>query len=182
MCKILKKLTVGVSIAASIACASDTAMVLDSSGSMKGNEKQMKVSIKKALQKNVNAIGFGSYVYTIKNENDYHLNGSTGLSLTLDHIDKNFPHTKYIIIASGGAPNDSMAVKKISDKIKKKGIKICSSYIGGGQIPSILKDISDITFISNVNLAIDKCSSKRVKQKLMGTAVVKKVDINAFSF
>jgi hypothetical protein len=174
--------TIGIWFTASLACASDTVIVADSSGSMKGNEKNMQVAIKKALQKDINVIGFGSYIYTIRNEKDYHLNGTTNLSLALEDIDKNYPNTRYVIIASDGIPDDINAVKKISDKLKGKGIKFCSSFIGIGQVPAILKEISDITFISNVDLAIAKCSNKRVKRKLIGSAVRKKIDINAFAF
>ncbi len=182
MLSILIKLTVGISIAASIACASDTVMVVDSSLSMAGNEDKIQIAIKKALQKNVNAIGFGSYVYPIKKAKDYHLNGSTALSLALEHIDKNFPETKFVILTSDGIPNDIKATKIAAKRLKQKNIKICSTFIGSGKIPKILEDISDITFVSNVDSAIAKCSNKRVKQKLMGAAIIKKVDINEFAF
>lgn len=173
---------IGVCFTVSIATANDTVMVFDSSGSMSNSQNKMKEAIKKALKQNVDAVGFGSYVYTISKANDYHLNGGTALSLAFETIDTKYPATRYVVLVTDGSPNSIPLTRASAKKLKDKNIKICSSFIGNGVLPEILKEISDLTFVSNIDLAISKCNNKKVKQKLLGAAVRKKIDINAFAF
>lgn len=175
------KLVVSVLLVMSLLNASDTVMVLDGSGSMIYNQSQMKLSIDKGLKKGFSAIGFGSEVYPINKTSDYIIDGSTAMSKALNYIDKNLKDVQYSILVSDGAPDRVALTEEAAQRLHSKGIKICSSFIGDGDIPQVLFDISDVVFKSDIDSAISKCTG-RVKQELIGAAIVKDIDENAFSF
>jgi hypothetical protein len=103
------------------------------------------------------------------------------MSKALNYIDKNYQNVSYVINVTDGAPNYTNLTKQAAKVLHDKGIKICSSYIGSGDIPDVLKNISDAVFKSDIDSAISNCTGK-VKEDLIGAAVIKIVDENKFSF
>ena len=176
---------IGISLAACVSISASTLLILDSSGSMAGNESYMKNTVSKNINDDTDIVGFGSTWYNIKKPDDYHINGTTALGDVLEVLN-NGNNTKfdYIIIASDGVPDNEAQVRTQAKLLKDSGSKICSTYIApkNSQIPEILKDISSAVFLTDVTDPISKCQGA-VKEKILGhTAVVKHIDINQFAF
>jgi len=180
----LKRL-IGFALVNSISVSASTLLILDSSGSMDGNEQYMKSTIEKNLNNDTDIVGFGSKWYNINKASDYHIDGSTALGdiLMVLNNGKN-QNYEYIIIATDGLPNNPELVKQQAKILQNNGSKICSTFIApkGTQIPAILMDISSEVFLTDVTDPISKCQGA-VKEKILGhTAVKKHIDVNQFAF
>jgi len=181
------KQIIGISLAGTITLSASTStlLVLDSSGSMSGNESYMKATISKNLKKGIDIAGFGSSWYNINKPDDYHINGSTALGKVLKAIndDKN-ANFNYIIISTDGHPDNVDLVREQAKILKDSGSKICSTYIApiNTPIPQILHDISSAVFLSDVENSVSKCQGEMQEQILGHTATQKTIDVNQFAF
>jgi len=155
-----------------VAETTDLALLIDTSGSMKSKVAEVKKFAKMVLDKQKNAKlyyfndNFGEIergkIDTLKAD------GGTNLTQAFDRLSSMKERPKAIVLMTDGSPNDPNKAYQKAMKLKKEGVVICSAYIGNGNKPKVLKDISDVSIISDsLKASLDSClNSAKVKEVL----------------
>ena len=171
----MKKLAFIPLVAVATLMANNIEVLVDTSGSMKGREQEVKETIKD-IAKRKSDIGITLFNDNTKRVNSTNItnltmNGGTNLSGALLEVEKSY-NPKGIIVITDGRPNDANKTKQIMQKLRQKNIVICSAYIGKGTIPIILRDNSDVAFtIKNINDSINKCFTSPELQQVIKPVV-----------
>lgn len=180
----MKKLAFIPLIAVATLMANNIEVLVDTSGSMKGREKEV-IEVIKNIKNKKSDIGitlFNNVTKRVNSNNitNFIMSGGTNLSGALIEVEKYNP--KGIIVITDGRPNDANKTKQIMQELRQKNIVICSTYIGKGTIPTILRDNSDVAFtIKNINDSINKCfTSPELQQVIKPVVKVETKKLPAF--
>lgn len=171
-------------IAVATLMANNIEVLVDTSGSMKGREKEVIEAIEYIKNKKsdigITLFNNNTKRVNLNNITNLKMNGGTNLSGALVEVEKNNP--KGIIVITDGKPNDVNKTKQIMQKLRQKNIVICSAYIGQGIIPNILKQNSDAAFtIKNINDSINKCfTTPKLQQVIQPVIKVETKKLPAF--
>jgi uncharacterized protein with von Willebrand factor type A (vWA) domain len=157
----LRKLLAGVMMMHSV-WAADIAMLVDTSGSMKGNEEALVRLIDRAwtYQYDIRIFSFADDIRPLRREKPYdiRIGGTTNLSGAIDSvIEQVSPNV--LVIMTDGAPNSNDNVRRaVSNVRREKKLKICSVYVGAGKVPEILSEISDVVLQeAAIDMSLDRC-------------------------
>jgi nucleoside-triphosphatase THEP1 len=148
-------------------------LMIDTSGSVSGNAKEVKEIVRKYLKTSGEVLAFASSPYFVKNENELTFGGGTALSLALKKVQS--LGVNYLTIVTDGEANNENESIRIANELKRQGVKICGVYVSNGSaIPKSFKLIADRTYgVSQINKALDVCNDS-VKQELIGREAVHK--------
>ncbi len=147
-------------------------LLIDGSGSMKGHVHEIKKMTKELLEKHkdVDIYLFNNKVTAIKKDaiDQIKVAGETDLSYALETLAKR-SKPKALILLTDGRPNDPKKVQEAVKKLKKVSkTVICSSFIGNGNKPDILKEISDVSIVqSSLEASLGEClNNAKIKNAL----------------
>lgn len=149
-------------------------LIVDTSGSLSANEKEVRSVTHKYLQTNQDVLAFADQPYFIKDESELEFGGGTALSLALERVKT--LDVDYLTIISDGVPNNEEEAIRIAKTLKDTGIKICGIYISDTlTVPDTFKIIADRTFaINEIHKALEYCDDS-VREELLGTQAQHKV-------
>ena len=141
--------------------ANEVEVVIDTSGSMGGREKEVLSVLQSLLQKK-DSDKIGITLFSNTTQRISHLpkkltmKGGTNLTGALNEAQKHSP--KSVIIFTDGRPNNEKSAATKMQELREKKIVICSAYIGDGKAPSLLQKYSDEVFtIKDINRSLNKC-------------------------
>jgi len=125
-----------------------TLILVDVSGSMKGNEAlltQVITDLSTKLQR-LQVFAFNNTVTTVKDYSTFFPAGGTNMSAALERAKQHGSKTVFII--TDGLPNDEDRARKLSQQIRKSGTNICTVYMGmNSQGEKFAREISTVMFL-----------------------------------
>lgn len=180
--KMLNKYVTTLALLSSVTLANNL-LIVDTSGSLSGHEKEVKTIVQKYLKKSGKVLAFSDSPYFIKNEDELNFRGGTALSLALRKVKSE--NVDFLTIVTDGMPNNEQASIQIASELKQQGIKICGVYVNSNdsKVPNTFNLIADKTFvIKDINKALELCNDS-VRNELLGLeAVHKSVEANKYVF
>ncbi len=157
----------------------NVSLLIDTSGSMKGKESEIKSFVFKVMkeQKDMDIFLFNNDVKKVDKNKPLKIypKGGTNLSYALSKVAND--DTKAIILITDGEPSSPKRVLKEVEKLKAKKTVICSSFIGNNsRRPEILEKISDV-FLVNESLkgSLDECLSNAKIKKVLQPSYEEKI-------
>ena len=141
--------------------ANEVEVVIDTSGSMSGREREVLGVLQSLLQKkDSNKIGITLFNNTTQRishvPKKLTMHGGTNLTGALNEAKRHNP--KSIIILTDGRPNNEKSAAAKMQELRDQKIVICSAYIGDGKAPSLLQKYSDEVFtVKDINDSLNKC-------------------------
>lgn len=83
--------------------------------------------------------------------------GGTDFALVFEKVYKESA-APALILLTDGMPNDEAKAKDKALMVRRRGVKICSCYVGEGKMPQLLLELSDEFIVSdNIEASINKC-------------------------
>lgn len=156
-------------------------LMVDTSGSVESNAKELKNIVRKYLRTSKNVLAFNSKPYFVQSENELSFGGSTALSLALKKVQP--LGIDFLIVLTDGSPDNPEKSIAMARKLRDSGVTICGVYVSDSlEVPKTFELIADKTFaVNQFNDAVTNCTD--IRQDLMGTeAISKSVDADKYAF
>ena len=170
--KTINKYLTTLVLLSSVAIANNL-LVVDTSGSLLGHEKEVQEIVKKYLKKSGKVLAFNSSPYFIKKAEELNFTGGTALSLALEKVKSE--NVDFLTIITDGLPNNEAKSIEVANELKQQGIKICGVFVSNdSKVPNTFELIADKTFvIKDINKALELCNDS-VKNNLLGLEAIHK--------